>query len=51
MFGIDFEKLQKDMQADLAKLASLQTSIETMNLLIPELVTQLKRLNDNLEKK
>jgi hypothetical protein len=51
MFGLDLDKLQKDLNKELQKVVHLQNSIVALNLLIPELITQLKRLNDNLEKK
>lgn len=48
MFGLDFDKLQQELND---KAVQLQNSIGSLNLLLSELVKELKRLNENLEKK
>lgn len=54
MFGLDPKAIQQAM-AKMDKIAQdqqkLTTAIEVLNTLMPEMITELKRLNANLEKK
>lgn len=47
MFGLDLGKLQQELND---KTVQLQNSITIMNSLLSDLVKELKRLNENLEK-
>ena len=53
MFGIDPVMIQKVL-SKVEKIAEdqkkLTTAMETTNTLLPELITELKRLNTNMEK-
>ncbi len=54
MFGLDIKSIEEQMK-NLQDLANdqkkLTAAVEGLNTLMPQLVVELKRLNDNLEKK
>lgn len=54
MFGIDVKSIEQQMK-NLQDLANdqkkLANAVEGLNTLMPQLIVELKRLNENLEKK
>lgn len=54
MFGIDPKAIQQ-VVAKIDKISEdqrkLATEVESLNTLLPQMITELKRLNGNLEKK
>lgn len=51
MFGLDINVVQKEIQQIQKNFENVVIKFDTMNKLLTDLTKELKRLNENLEKK